>query len=131
MPHPLSVRACAADIFIMAAERGFYDVNPAPSRCKSNPDSILFKGSGDATLTVYGFESWKEFLSRGGRPLTDTEVGRIEEASTLDNFAVGGRIAVVWPEVKIDFAMDDFIGKPQADHKDGSPSPSLCAHNTF
>lgn len=88
----------------------FYEVNPEPSRRVNQDGPLLFKGSGDAILTVYGFESWKEFLCRGDRPLTDAEVERIEEASTLDNFSVGGRIAVEWPEVEIDFSMDEFIG---------------------
>lgn len=89
----------------------FYEVNPEPSRRISGPDGpLLFKGSGDAILTVYGFQSWKEFLGRGDRPLTDAEVERIEGASSLENFSVGGRIAVEWPEVEVDFSMDEFIG---------------------
>ena len=95
----------------MAAERGYYEINPEPSRRVSNPEGpVLFKGSGDATLSVYGLENWKDFLRRGDRPLTEAEVERIEEATSVENFAVGGRIAVEWPEIKIDFAMDDFIG---------------------
>ena len=96
----------------MATEMGYYEVNPAPSKRVTDPDApLLFKGSGDATLTVYEFENWKKFLRRGSRPLTDAEVERIEGAAGLDNFSIGGRIAVEWPEVEIDFAMDDFIGK--------------------
>ena len=96
----------------MAMERGFYEINPEPSRRISNPEApILFRGSGDATLTVFGFENWKEFLGRGDRPLTEAEVDRIEEAASVENFSVGGRIAVEWPDVELAFAMDDFVGK--------------------
>ena len=87
-------------------------MNAGAPRRVSNPEGpIIFKGSGDATLTVYGHETWKEFLVRGDRPLTDAELDRIEEAATVDNFAIGGRIAVEWPEVEIDFAMDHFLGE--------------------
>ena len=93
----------------MAAERGYYEINPEPSRNLDGP--VLFRGSGDATLTVFGFENWKEFLSRGDRPLTEAEVERIEEAASIENFSVGGRIAVEWPDVELAFAMDDFVGE--------------------
>ena len=93
----------------MAAERGYYEINPEPSR--NSDGTVLFRGSGDATLTVFGFENWKEFLGRGDRPLTEAEVGRIEEAASVENFSVGGRIAVEWPDVELAFAMDDFVGE--------------------
>ena len=99
----------------MTTEQGYYDVNPAPARQASSPDgTLLFKGSGDATLTLIGFQSWKEFLRRGDRPLAEAEVERIEAATTLENFAVGGRIAVSWPEVEISFSMDDYIGNSRS-----------------
>lgn len=74
----------------------------------------MFRGSGDATLTVYGFETWKDFLKRGDRPLNDEELERIVAAASCENFAVGGRISVEWPEVRVDFAMDHFIGEPSS-----------------
>ena len=100
----------------MASEkrRGFYNVNPETAGRKvASPteEKLLFKGSGDATLTVYHFESWKRFLRRGDRPLTEPEIERIEEAATLENFSIGGRVAVEWPEVELAFSMDDFVGE--------------------
>ena len=95
----------------MATERGFYEINPEASRRASNPEGpVLFRGGGDATFTVFGFETWKEFLSRGDRPLTEAELERIEEAADFENFSVGGRVAVEWPEVELAFSMDNFIG---------------------
>lgn len=95
----------------MATGQDFYEVTPLPVRQTSKSDgTLLFKGSGDATLTLLGFQSWKELLKRGDRLLADAEIERIETATTLENFAVGGRIVVSWPEVRIDFSMDDFIG---------------------
>lgn len=111
----------------MAAESGVYVVNPPPNRRESKPDTpILFKGSGNATLTVFGMENWKEFLCRGDRPLTDVEVERIDEAATLENFSIGGRIAVEWPEVEIAFAMDDFVGKHTINARQPRPSFNNC-----
>ena len=104
----------------MAAERGYYEITPEPSR--NSDGTVLFRGSGDATLTVFGFENWKEFLSRGDRPLTEAEVERIEEAASVENFSVGGRIAVEWPDVELAFAMDDFVGE-YVSSKKGSYQP--------
>ena len=96
----------------MAEEIGFYEVNPAPPKHEINPDaSLLFKGSGDATLTIFGFESWKEFLRRGDRPLAEAEIDRLESAATCENYSIGGRVTVEWPEVRLDFAVDYFLGK--------------------
>ena len=106
----------------MAAERGYYEITPEPSR--NSDGTVLFRGSGDATLTVFGFENWKEFLSRGDRPLTEAEVERIEEAASVENFSVGGRIAVEWPDVELAFAMDDFVGEYVSLARKAATSPA-------
>ena len=96
-------------------------MNPAAAqrRISGSSGACLFKGDGDATLTVFGHETWKDFLQRGDRPLSDEELTRIEAAASYENFAVGGKITVEWPKVRVDFAMDQFIGKDSG--------PCLCA----
>jgi len=100
----------------MAEEGRDSEPNPAPNRRISGSEGpCLFRGGGDATLTIYGFVTWKDFLRRGDRPLNDEELERIVAAASCENFAVGGKISVEWPEVRVDFAMDHFIGEPSSD----------------
>ena len=76
---------------------------------KFSEGRCIFKGSGNATLTILGYKSWKQFLKCNDRILTHEEAIDIEYAADYQNFNVKGVIRVDWPDVTIEFNMDKFI----------------------
>ena len=76
---------------------------------KISEGRCIFKGSGSATLTILGYQSWKQFLKCNDRALTYEEATDIEYAADYQNFNVKGVIRVDWPDVTIEFNMDTFI----------------------
>lgn len=81
------------------------------SRRWSTGGKCLFKGRGRATLTVFGYQNWQDFLKCNDRELTSEEIARVEMAADYENFSVEGVIGVEWPDIRLEFKMDRFLGE--------------------
>lgn len=81
------------------------------SRRLSGTGKCLFKGSGQATLTILHFNHWKTFFECKGLALTPNETAELQTAANYENYNVEGTVHVEWPLVTVEFNMDEFLGE--------------------
>ena len=71
----------------------------------------LYVGNGSATLTIYGYRHWMEFLKCNEMPLSDEDIDALESAASCRNYSIEGTIKVNWPVVTVEFEMEKFLGE--------------------
>lgn len=81
------------------------------SRRLSGTGKCLFKGSGQATLTILHFNHWKTFFACEGFALRPDEIAELQTAASYENYNVEGVVHVEWPLVTVEFNMDKFLGE--------------------
>ena len=83
----------------------------AQERRLSGSGRCFFKGNGRATLTILGYKNWKQFFMCNERALTPQEIDDLEYAANYKNFCVEGVVRVEWPDVRVEFEVDRFLGE--------------------
>ena len=77
---------------------------------KTSEGRFAFKGSGIATLTILGYQNWKQ-LKCNGQPLKEDEVASLQSAANYSNYGTEGVIKIEWPAITVEFDMNKFLGK--------------------